>query len=204
GADGRAARLVVGAARAAARALRQRSATLPVGVNPWTTMPIAVASIDYIKRPEVLPAVQACRWDAVIVDEAHVTAGDSERHAAIQALASRSPFVLLLTATPHNGDERAFAALCNLGRIDAAGTDDKAPLIFRRTRGEIRGDAVRRVHTLTLQPTEEELRMHAALAAYRRAVRDEHGERALALSVLDKRAFSSAWALAQSVDRRLP
>jgi superfamily II DNA or RNA helicase len=186
-----------------ARALRQRTAALPVGVNPWSTIPIAVASVDYVKRPEVLPAVRVCRWDAIVVDEAHVTAGDSERHDAIHALASRSPYVLLLTATPHNGDPRAFSALCDLGRIDRPDRQDDPPLIFRRTRRQIRGDAVRRVHTLAVRPTDLEERMHAQLAAYRRAVRDEHGDRALALSVLDKRAFSSPWALAQSVDRRL-
>jgi hypothetical protein len=42
-----------------------------------------------------------------------------------------------------------------------------------------------------------------ALDRYRRVVLAEHGTRALALSVLDKRASSSAWSLLQSVDRRL-
>ena len=45
--------------------------------------------------------------------------------------------------------------------------------------------------------------MHAALAQYRMAVEAEHGNRALALSVLEKRALSSPWSLAQSVGRRL-
>ena len=40
-------------------------ASLPVGVNPWSVEPFIVTSIDYIKRPEVLPAVRACRWDVV-------------------------------------------------------------------------------------------------------------------------------------------
>jgi superfamily II DNA or RNA helicase len=196
------ARLGIDVALADARALRQRAAALPMGVNPWSTLPIAIASIDYVKRPEVLPAVQACRWDVLVVDEAHATAGDSERHAAIQAIASRCPYVLLLTATPHNGDERAFAALRDLGQVAADGDRDPL-LVFRRTRRQIRGDAVRRTHTLAVRPTLLEERLHAALASYRHAVREEHGERALALSVLDKRAFSSPWSLAQSVQRRL-
>ena len=50
--------------------------------------------------------------------------------------------------------------------------------------------------------------MHALLARYSEAVRHERGEDgrrdvSLALSVLHKRALSSAWSLAQSVDRRL-
>src|SRR5258706_9445948 len=95
-------------------------AMLPVGVNPWRTTPIAIASIDYVKRPAVLASVAACRWDVLIVDEAHGVAGDSDRHAAAAALASRAPFVVLLTATPHSGDRRAFASLCSLGALGAA------------------------------------------------------------------------------------
>src|SRR6185503_13968298 len=41
--------------------IRRRAAMLPIGLNPWSTVPLAIASIDYVKRPEVLPAVQACR-----------------------------------------------------------------------------------------------------------------------------------------------
>src|SRR4029450_10469250 len=58
-------------------------ASLPVGVNPWSVEPFIVTSIDYIKRPEVLPAVRACRWDVVIVDEAHHAATGSDRHDAV-------------------------------------------------------------------------------------------------------------------------
>src|SRR6185295_17094136 len=61
----------------------------------------------------------------------------------------------------------------------------------------------RRVHTLLVRPTRRERRMHAALSRYGDAVRAERGSAWLALSVLHKRAFSSAWALLQSVERRL-
>src|SRR3989442_8165 len=50
--------------------LRRLATALPVGVNPWLTVPIAIASVDYVKRPEVLPAVRACSWELVVVDEA--------------------------------------------------------------------------------------------------------------------------------------
>src|SRR5258706_9680396 len=32
--------------------LRRLTATLPVGLNPWSTLSIAIVSIDYVKRPE--------------------------------------------------------------------------------------------------------------------------------------------------------
>ena len=57
-----------------------------------------------------------CRWDILAIDEAHGTATDSARHAAVEALASRVPYMLLLTATPHNGDEAAFRSLYRTGQ----------------------------------------------------------------------------------------
>src|SRR5688572_22296097 len=43
-------RFAVAAASVDGRMLRRLAATLPVGVNPWSTVPVAIASIDYIKR----------------------------------------------------------------------------------------------------------------------------------------------------------
>ena len=133
----------------------------PIGVNPWITEGVAVASLDYVKRPEVLPAVAACQWDIVIVDEAHGAAGDSDRQAAVRTLASRASYVLLLTATPHSGDHQAFASLCGLGEV---GSDPL--LVFRRTRADVRSGTTRRVHALHVQPNADESRMHALLARY--------------------------------------
>jgi len=183
--------------------LRRLATSLPVGTNPWTTVPLALASVDYVKRAEVLPAVAACSWDVVVVDEAHGVDGDSDRHAAVHALARRAPYVLLLTATPHNGDPRAFAALCGIG---AAGD---APLaVFRRTRAQVGAGVSRRVHILRVHASADERRAYAALTRYADALHREHarngrGDPLLALSVLHKRAFSSCWSLAQSVERRL-
>jgi superfamily II DNA or RNA helicase len=183
--------------------LRRLATTLPLGVNPWSTLAAAIASVDYVKRAEVLPAVAGCTWDLVIVDEAHGVAGGSDRQAAVQALASRAAFVLLLTATPHSGDRRSFAALCGLGAVDPAPL-----LVFRRTRADVGLASNRRVHALRVRPGEDEARMHGLLARFSRIVRAERRgdftrDAWLALSVLHKRAFSSPWSLAQSVERRL-
>jgi len=185
-----------------APALRTAAATLPVGLNPWSAQPIAIASIDYVKRPEVLPAVAACSWDLVIVDEAHGVGGDSDRHVAVGLLAARAAYVLLLTATPHSGDRRAFASLCGLGSLDA-----DPLLVFRRSRNAVQIGVPRRVHITAARPSADERRMHRSLADYTAAVRADrrelHDASWLALSVLHKRALSSAWSLAQSIDRRL-
>lgn len=183
--------------------LRRLASAMPVGMNPWQAIPTAIASIDYVKRAEVLPAVAACVWDLLVVDEAHGVNGDSDRHAAVQALAASAPYVLLLTATPHSGDDRAFASLCGVGAVD------QAPLvIFRRTRAQIGIGVRRRVHLVAVRASVDERRMHALLARYADAIRRERAhagaaDPALALSVLHKRAFSSAWSLAESIERRL-
>lgn len=181
--------------------VRRRVACLPAGVNPWNTIEVAVASLDYVKRVEVLPSVRACRWDLLIVDEAHAVAGASDRCTAIASLASRAAYVLLLTATPHNGDERAFATLCGLG-------DHRDPLLFfRRTRDQVRLGAGRRVRQLHVVPNAAERRMHALVARLSQAVRAARaGDSAaawLALTVLNKRALSSAQSLERTVVRRL-
>src|SRR5437899_4877265 len=48
------------------RHLRRRRADLPIGINPWSTIATAVASFDFVKRPDVLPSVSSCRWDIEI------------------------------------------------------------------------------------------------------------------------------------------
>ena len=207
--------------------LRQRAASLPVGVNPWATLTTAVASIDYVKRPEVFPAVSSCRWDLVVADEAHTCAGDSNRRAAVHALAARAGYVLLLSGTPHSGDRESFDALCALGVIDAGSdprrqgdgdppasdaaaqgtrpTNGQPLLIFRRTRADAGLGTTRRVHIVGVRPSAAEARMQAMLARYTDAVRAERrgSDAWLALSVLHKRALSSAWSLAKSLERRL-
>ena len=178
--------------------LRRIAATLPIGVNPWRTLTTAVVSIDYVKRPEVCPAAARCRWDLVVLDEAHACAGDSDRQAAARALTAAAAYVLLLSATPHNGDRESFASLCAIGGA--------APLlVFRRTRADAGLGTTRRIHIVRVRPSSDEARMHKALARYSDAVRaeDHHGDVWLALSVLHKRALSSAWSLARSVERRL-
>ena len=181
------------------RVLRRLAATLPIGMNPWSALSIAVVSTDYVKRPEVLPALLSCRWDVIVVDEVHGAVGDSDRRAAVQQLASRASYVLLLTATPHSGDRAVFASLCSLG---AVGNDTL--LVFRRSRADVRLNSRRRVHTIRIRLSHAERTMHAELERYAEAVRAERGNGiALALSVLHKRAYSSPWALQQSVARRL-
>jgi superfamily II DNA or RNA helicase len=179
-------------------AMRRRTAQAAPGVNPWDTTPMAIASIDYVKRPEVLPAVAASRWDVVVIDEAHNVARESERYEAAATLAGRAAYVLLLTATPHSGDRGAFDALRRIGALTR-----EPLLVFRRTAGDVGIGRRRRIHRLLIRPSAAEALMHAALTRFASAVRKERGDSAaLGLSVLEKRALSSAHSLAESVTRR--
>ena len=96
----------------------RNAAQLVPDVNPWSIHPVAITSIDYIKRPEVMRSLEALTWDVVVFDEAHALAGRSDRAAAAAALARRARAVILLTATPHSGDDEAFARLCAVGDIE--------------------------------------------------------------------------------------
>ncbi len=184
------------------RGARRRASELPIGVNPWATVPISIASVDYVKRPEVLPAALSCRWDIVIVDEAHGMAPRTERHDAVAALCALAPHVVMLTATPHSGDQDAFASLCGLGSL----AGDRL-LTFRRSRHDAAFGSRRRIHRLQVRPSSDERHMHAILERFTHAVRAEGGDRDrdiwLTLTILHKRALSSAHALEQSVLRRL-
>ena len=182
--------------------LRRRVSRLPVGVNPWETVPLVIASIDFVKRPEVRPSIEACRWDLIVVDEAHAVAPGSERLAAVAALCRVSPYVVLTTATPHSGDRDAYAALCALGEV---GGD--RPFVFRRTRRQLALSAPRRVHRLAVHPSAAEVRMHRALDRLAWAAGGARGTdrtgAGLVLAMLHKRAFSCASALGLSLTRRL-
>ncbi len=182
--------------------IRRVRASIATTENPWTTEPLVIVSSDYVKRPEILGAALGASWDVVVVDEAHGCSGPSDRHSAVQRIAKRAMYVILLTATPHNGDDDAFADLCGIGCLDA-----DPLLVFRRTRTEVGRDAGRRAHTLRVRASEPERRMHAALerltAAVRREAAEAHGDAWLLLSLLHKRALSGAYALAASAERRL-
>ena len=134
--------------------------------------------VDRLRQAAGGPAGRRRRaaWDLVIVDEAHACAGDSDRRAAVQALASRAAYVLLLTATPHSGDRESFLALCAIGAAaegassaTSAGADQPL-LVFRRTRADVGIGTARRVHIVRVRPSRGR-GAHARAAARATAMR---------------------------------
>lgn len=92
---------------------------LPVNESIFTVHPFTVVSLDYIKsRVRRDDFVRACP-ELVIVDEAHTctrTGGARQlRHELLRELANDDErHLVLLTATPHSGDEDAFYHLLGL------------------------------------------------------------------------------------------
>jgi superfamily II DNA or RNA helicase len=178
--------------------------SLPFDVNPWTVESVSITSIDFLKQPEVLHGLTSQLWDAVIVDEAHQATIASLRYEAINALASRARHVVLLTATPHAGDDHAYRALCAIGEV---GEDDPM-LLFRRTRDLAGLPRSRRAHLLPIALTPDSVEMHRLLDGYLAqlwTIARDSGKRDVQLvaMVLAKRAFSSSRSLAISLERRM-
>ena len=139
--------------------------------NPWTCHPVTITSIDFIKRLEVMRGLEALVWDAVVFDEAHGLTGRSDRALAASSIAGRARTVVLLTATPHSGDERGFERLCAIGDLEKG-----FPLLtFRRARRDVGLAVSRKTLTLRVRPTLAEREMHRALQAYALKVRAERG-----------------------------
>ncbi len=96
--------------------------------NPWQRSNQVIASIDYAKQDDVRERVWQQRWDLIIIDEAHKCSaytkksssrGDeaekTKRYQLAEHLTAQpAGHVLLLTATPHHGDDDRFAHFIRL------------------------------------------------------------------------------------------
>lgn len=196
------ARLGLEASIVDAAALRERTAALPPSADPWAGPGIHIFSIEFARQVDVLSSLTAPCWDVVIFDEAHHLSAHSARTAAARALAARARHVLLLTATPHDGNQRAFDALCAIGRLGPPADDPL--LILRRTR-EVLGRAPKRRTVLhRVEETHDERRAQALLRRYVRAVNAAGTPQSrLAALVFEKRALSGPAALSATARRRL-
>lgn len=92
---------------------------LPLAQTLFDAYPHTVVSLDYIKAERRRDGFSRACPDFVIVDEAHACVGahkgKQQRFDLLSELA-RDPGrrIIMLTATPHSGDEEAFARLLSL------------------------------------------------------------------------------------------
>lgn len=92
---------------------------LPLAQTLFDAFPFTVVSLDYIKAEKRRDGFARACPDFVIVDEAHACVGThkgkQQRFDLLQGLAKDvSRRLIMLTATPHSGDEEAFARLLSL------------------------------------------------------------------------------------------
>jgi superfamily II DNA or RNA helicase len=138
-----------------------------LGSNPFDHVPLGIVSIDFLKQERILDQLERASYDIVVIDEAHhcmdvgnaVDREDSQRRNMAELLARRSDSLILLTATPHDGNDGSFASLCEL--LDPSLVDGRGSL-----RGErYRANVVRRlkkhiVDSRTKQPLFKERIVH--------------------------------------------
>jgi superfamily II DNA or RNA helicase len=123
-----------------------------IGANPFDSTPLGLASIDFLKQERVLEQLERTSYDVIVIDEAHhcfdlgaaQEREDSLRRRLAAVLARRCDALVLLTATPHDGNDRSFASLCEL--LDPSLVDVRGNLVgerynqhvVRRLKGHIR------------------------------------------------------------------
>lgn len=184
--------------------LVERARDLPPDVNPWSLPGIYIASLDLVKRPEVLRALEDVTWDIAIFDEAHGIGLGTARLAAAHALGCSARRMVLMSATPPDGDPAHFAALVRIGSSEStAGITE-----FRRTRADAEVETPRKCVVMPVRLSRTERQMHRLLERYTTEVWKEAGGRhdtraRLATIILRKRALSSAASLALSLRRRM-
>lgn len=166
-----------------------------IHVNPWTSYPRLVTSMDWIKSGEgfrllkdILPPhiTYPRKFDILVVDEAHNVAPasatmyalESQRTRLIRSLAPHFTHRLFLSATPHNGYQESFTSLLELlddQRFARTVMPDEKQLhrvMVRRLKSDII-DAngkpvfpVRKLEGLEIDYSEEERQIHALLGEY--------------------------------------
>lgn len=190
-----------------------------------------IASIDTLKRPaRIRRLLEAPRWDLLVFDEAHhLTANRSggkirktENYKLGEALKNHTRDLLLLSATPHQGNHFQFWMLVQLLNPTLFGSAEEMvenrhrlnTVMFRRTKADAcRPDgeplfARRWVHTESFLMRDEERRFYEKLREYLEEGFDlarRQGSRALGflMAIFQKIAASSFAAVRRTLKRRL-
>ena len=214
-------------------------------VNPWQRCNQVVASLDYAKQDDVRERVWQQRWDLLVIDEAHkcsaytkhsASRGDeaekTKRYQLAERLTALADNVLMLTATPHHGDDDRFAHFIRLldrdlfpephrlaersGEIrrDILRLGPDCPWALRRLKEDLKDVHGHRLfpdryaHTVTFRLNMEEYDLYKAVTAFiNRFLPQASGRKkasvALARTVLQRRLASSTYAICESIRRRL-
>lgn len=209
--------------------LRQWRSTRPAGEPLSVKYPHAIVSIDTAKPRDDennAPDFVEAHWDVVIIDEAHKVAQHGvgqeliARYKLARDIAPTCDSLLLLSATPHDGDPYAFHSLLDLldplrfpipERITPS---ELEPMMVRRGKADIRKEdgtplfPPRWVETTEVEFTAEELHLYNEVTGYvregyRTATQLRDTAVGFLMVLLQKRMVSSIAAIRRSLERRL-
>jgi len=213
--------------------------------NPWQRANQIIASMDYAKQEDVRERVWQQKWNLVVIDEAHKCSaytkrsksrGDepdkTKRYQLAERLSAQADNLLLLTATPHHGDDDRFAHFVRLIdpdlfpephrsgnkateiRREILRLGPECPWALRRLKEDLKDINGRRLfpdrhaHTVTFRLNSEEYDLYKAVTAYINQFLPQASGRkkqsvALARTVFQRRLASSTMAICESIRRRL-
>jgi superfamily II DNA or RNA helicase len=191
--------------------------------NPWTTNDQIITSIDLAKMHPHRDWLRDVEWDLVIIDEAHKLAAHkygnkiylTDRFRLGELLHTRTKCFLLLTATPHSGEDYAFYRLVSL--VDPylfpseyhVNREKLKRVMIRRIKEDLHGIfPPRESRTLSVEFSEEEKRLYSELTRYvgyyfNLAKEEARRGVGFAMVILQKRMASSIYAIKQSLRNRL-
>ena len=206
------------------------------GSNPWQEKNQVITSVSWVSRIEdAKESLLRSHWDLIIVDEAHKMSASSadKKTLAYQlgaALSEMTDHYLLMTATPHKGDQKNFCLFLELLDRDVYGDvksleeamrRNSAPFYLRRTKeamvtfpdpdtGQVKKIFTeRKVDTIEFQIDSDEWDFYDALTRYvedqsiKAQADDSARGRALSftMAMLQRRFASSIFAVRCSLER---
>jgi superfamily II DNA/RNA helicase len=175
---------------------------------------------------ERINAIIEAGWDLVVIDEAHRVAGSSgevARHKLGSALAKTSPYLLLLTATPHSGKTEPFLRLVRLlddtafPDIRAITKEQVAPYIIRTEKREAIDHEGNRLfkdrHVKVIEAAWEErhslqrklyeLVTDYVAHGYNRAIKEKKHYLGFLMVLMQRLVTSSTAAIRESIEKRI-
>jgi superfamily II DNA or RNA helicase len=210
--------------------------------NVWRQFDQVVCPVDSIKplekrrgwpkekleayNQERLGDLIGAGWDLIICDEAHRLGGSTEqvaRYRLGKALADAAPYLLLLSATPHQGKTASFQrlmALLDRDEFNTAGAirhEKVVPLVIRTEKRRAineRGDPLFLPRLTTLIPIrwekKHELQKHLyesvteyVRLGYNQAMRQNRQYLGFLMILMQRLVTSSTQAIASALQRRL-
>ena len=212
------------------------------GDNVWRAWPQVVCPMDSVKpidgrrgwskqqvddyNHERFEGLISADWDLVIVDEAHRLAGSTQqvsRYRLGQGLAEAAPYLLLLSATPHQGKTDSFHRLISLidydefPDIDSVTRERVQPYVIRTEKGraiDAEGKPLFKPRRTALTPVRWEERHQAQRSlyeavteyvrlGYNQALHEKKSYIGFLMILMQRLVVSSTRAIRTTLERRL-